>query len=511
MQYSEAPLSPEKLYSQAIPITIVDPAERARFASQSFEFKAVNEAVMPADQENRRDFLSDLGEFIRTGSPGDFVVVEENLRELYLVAIGSTHRISRKVYATHPLMPGKLLVIGGIGIVRPDEANHCLTLETPMQDLTLHQLLPDLAKTSMSAANPTPKKTIESIPNEDPVGGYSIRIAEDKYRNVEMISKKKGGIDPAEFPVITNVAWGIVGQALAFYVYAVPDNAVPVCELLHATSRAEIAGTLGRYIGAGQRLMRALRHLHQAGYVFNQPHQGNVYCYQDKTGKDRILISDLDTLQSIRGFSRKVPPGEYLSPMAFATLVNIQVASTHIAHLAWIDFFRGVTRELRIGRFPGADGLYASIVCELLAGYISLHERRKIEIHSSIRSYYNELRRQVRAEASGTRGMVRLMRSDLYEMDVFGFLFTYLLMDDDYCREFGARCLTKGINEKLGQMAKTMMPNVGQSTSRQAMAMAINQARNQIMEERSNRAMQEFLQALSKRKRVSRRTSEQGA
>lgn len=466
---------------------------------------------MPETEQERIDFLSDLGEFIRTGKPGNFIIVEENLRDLYLVAIGDIHRISRKIYATHPLIPRKLLVIGGIGIVRPDEMNHRLTLQTPTQDLTLHQLFPDLAKTSMSAAHPTPQKTIKSIPNEDPVGGYSIRTAKIKYLNAEMISENAKGIDPLKFPVITNVTWGTIGTDLAFYVYAVPDNAIPVCELLHANNREEITKALDRYIHAGQQLMRALRHLHEAGYVFNQPHQGNVYYYQNEQGEDKILIADLDTLQSIKNFSRKVPEGRYLSPMAFATLVNIQVASTHIAYIAWIDFFRSMIRELGIDKFPGAEKVYASIICDLLAGYISIHKIKRAEIYSSIRRYYNDLCRQVQSGDKKSNGIIRLMRSDFYEIDVFGFIFTYILLNDEYCKTFGARLLTEGITQsQVEQVARNTIIKTKKKVNSGAIARVINETINQIIEERANEAMQEFIQGLSKRRRISRITSNKG-
>ena len=502
MQNSETPLSREKIYKKGISITVVDPVERASFASQSLEFRAVNNAVMPENEDSRNNFLSDLGGFIRTGNPGNFIVAEENLRELYLVHISGEHRISRKIYATHPLIPGKLLVIGGVGLVRPDELNHCLTLQTPIHDLTLHRLFPDLAETSMSAAYPTPQKTIESNPNVDPVGGYSITVAERKYLHVEMISEGKKGIDPLKFPVITNVAWGKVGKDLAFYVYAVPDNAVTVCELLYAENRAEITEALGHYIHAGHKLMQALRHLHEAGYVFNQAHQGNIYYYQNKKGEDQILIADLDTLQSIKNFSQKVPEGKYLSPRAFATLVNIQVASTNIAHIAWIYFLQGMIKKLEIDKFPGIDKIYASIIYDLLTGYINIHEdRQRAENYSSIRNYFNELDEQVKSENNETKGIIRLLRSDLYETDVFGFIFTYILMNDEYCRQFGAKLLTEGIKQiKIEQIAKNAIEKMKDKTNNQVIERVINQAISQIIEERSNQAMQEYIQAFSKEK-----------
>ncbi|MGC9360857.1 MAG: hypothetical protein ACP5G7_10900, partial [Anaerolineae bacterium] len=393
----------------------------------------------------------------------------------------------------------------GIGVVRPDEADGGLTLETPMRDVTLHQLFPDLPETSMSAACPTSRKTIESMPNEDPVGSYSIGVAESKFAHVAMIAEGRGGIDPAQFPVIANVAWGIIGDAAAFYVYAVPDSAVPVCELLRATNQQEIAPALERYVEAGKQLMRALRHLHEAGYVFNQPHQGNVYHYLDKGGQARILIADLDTLQSIQGYRRTVPPGQYLSPMAFATLVNVQVAATHMAHIGWIDFFWGVRRELGIKRFPDADALYASIVAELLDGYLGLGAAKTAEIHAVIRGYYHRLCAQVSGQGDA-KGLVRLMRGDLYEMDVFGFLLTYALMDEAYRAAFGARGPLDGIDpvELRRIVARSATKRHGTLTPRQ-MTDLMHHVTNQIIEERSNEALQEFLTALAKRKRVSAR------
>ncbi|MHB1355674.1 MAG: hypothetical protein ACYCZF_06825 [Anaerolineae bacterium] len=502
MNHSDTPLSRAKLYQEGIPITIVDPEERAGFASQALEFKAVNNALMPEDEDSRTHFLAELSAFIKTGNPGNFVVVEENLRELYLVFIGAGHRISRKIYATHPLIPGKLLVIGGVGIVRPDELNHRLTLQTPQKGMTLHRMFPDLMKISMSAGCPTPRKTVASVPNVDPVGGYSSRTAERKYRYVEMISEGKKGIDPLQFPVIANVAWGTVGVDLAFYVYAVPDNATPVCELLYAASREQVTAALGHYMAAGQALMRALRHLHEAGYVFNQAHQGNIYYYQDIKGEDKILIADLDMLQSIKDFSPKVPEGKYLSPRAFATLVNIQVASTNIAHMAWITFVQGMIKQLGSTVFPDIDQVYASIIVNLLSSYIAIpDEKQRSSIYTSIRSYFTELDRQVHTGANESRGIMRLINSDLYETDVFGFLFTYILMNDEYCKTFGARLLTDGINRKdLTQMANISIEQMKDKANNQLVARALNQAMSQLIEERSTLAMQEFIQAFTKEK-----------
>ncbi len=506
MPYAQAPLSRETLYRREIPVAIVDPAERARFAQQPLAFEGVNEAVMPADPAAKQAFLDELGAFLRTGHPGRFLVVEENLRDLYLVAIGGLHRISRKIYAKHPLLPDKLLVIGGMGVVRPAADGQALTLQTPSQDVTLHELFPDLPETSMSAACPTSRKTIESVPNEDPVGSYSIAVAQAKFRHVATIAGGRGGIDPGQFPVVTNVAWGIIGDASAFYVYAVPDSAVPVCELLRATNQQEIAPALERYTEAGKQLMRALRHLHEAGYVFNQPHQGNVYHFVDSEGQTRILIADLDTLQSIQGYRRTVPPGQYLSPMAFATLVNVQVASTHMAHIGWIDFFWGVRRELGIERFRGADALYASIVAEPLDGYLGLGPARKADIHAAVRGYYHGLSAKRAGDQGGTEGPARLLQGDLFEMDVFGFWLTYALMDEAYRAAFGARGPLDGIDpaELRRIVARSATKRHGTLTPRQ-MTDLMNHVTNQIIEERSNEALQEFLTALSKRKRVSAR------
>ncbi|MCE5260085.1 MAG: hypothetical protein LLG44_13660 [Chloroflexi bacterium] len=503
MLNSDAPLAMENLYKKSIAVTVADPPVRSGYASQALEFKALNEAALPEDADARAGFLADLSAFLRTGEPGRFCVAEENLREHYLVDIGGRHRLSRKIYATHPLMPGMLLVVGGVGIVMADEANYRLTIQTPMQDATLHGFLADLPKTSMSAAYPTPQKTIESNPNVDPLGGYSIGVAERKFHNSEMIHAGKKGIYPDKFPVVTNIAWGIIGKELAFYVYAVPANAIPVCNLLHANNREEITAALAPYIHAGQMLMRALRHLHEAGYVHNQPHQGNVYYYQDYKGEDLIVIADLDTLQSIKDFSSKVPDGQYLSPMAFATLVNVQVAATHIAHIAWIDFVQSKIKELKLDSFPGIDRIYALIITDLLAGYINIPDgARRNEVYNSIRAYFNQLDRQLASGRDGTSGIIRLLDADLYEKDVFGFIFTYLLMNEDYCQRFGARRLTDGITpSQLDQAAKDTLAQMKARTNKQALAGAMNQAMSQIIETRSNQAMQEFYRGLSRRTR----------
>jgi len=509
MPRSTTPLSPESLYTRAIPLTVVDPEARARYGERALQFQEVNEAILPADAEGRRALLTDLEALVRRGDPGGFCVVEENLRELYLVAIGGLHRVSRKLYVTHPAMPGRLLVIGGVGMVRPNEDGPGLTLETPRPDLTLHQLYPDLAQTAMSAACPTPRKTIDSTPNEDPVGGYSLRVARIKFRHAEGIAARAIGIDPQRFPAITNLAWGTVGDDVAFYAYVLPGNAVPVCELLHADEPSQVPERLAAHLAANRRFMAALRHLHEAGYVFNQPHQGNLYVYQDDEGRDRIVIADLDTLQSIRGFSRKVAPGQYLSPMAFATLVNLQVAATHAASLAWFDLVAETVGAAELARFAGADRLYATIVAELLAGYIEVPQQQATAIRGSIGAYFRRLCQRVPPAERETQGLIRLLNSELYEIDLFGFLFTYVLMDAEYCRAFGARCLTEGVTQAyLEPMARASLQATRARPSPQAMAQALNQAMNQTIEERSGQAMQEFLQAMAQRRRVSSRTDE---
>ncbi|MHB9032733.1 MAG: hypothetical protein ACYC6L_06770 [Anaerolineae bacterium] len=494
MPNPDDPLSPATLYSQAIPVNVLDPEARAAYAAQPLEFKAVNDAILPADEAGRSCFLEDLSAFIRTGVPGSFTAVEENLRGYYLVDIG-IGRVSRKIYATHPLMPGKLLVVGGVGIVRPDEARRCLTLETPRPGATLHRTFPDLLKVSMSAGCPTPRKTIESRPNIDPLGGYSLKVASKKWKHSAMIRQGNKGIDPRQFPAVTNVAWGVVGELPAFYVYALPANAVPVCETLQAASREEVVTALQHYLHAGHLLLRALRHLHQAGYMFNQAHQGNVYAYQDEQGEDQIVIADLDTLESIQDFSPKVAPGEWLSPRAFAALVNTQVAASNVAHIAWIDFLRGKLRELHLEQFPGIEQLYAGIIYELLSGYLGDSGAGfKADFYASLTRYFRRLAGQVQP-ADETAGINRLIRPELYETDVFGFMFTYILMNEDYCGTFGARPLSEGLKRKEEQITKTALARMQGARDNEALARAVNQGLSQVIEERSREAMGEYLAA----------------
>jgi len=489
------------MYSRGIPITVIDPETRAAYASQVLEFKAVNPTVLPEDDTSRNLFLQELAQFLKTGVPGRFVVVEENLGELFLVDISSQHRLSRKAYATHPLIPGKLLVIGGIGLVQPDERNHCLTLQTPQHDTTLHRYFPDLAASAMSAACPTPHKTIESIPNVDPLGALSPRVAELKFTNVAMIQEGRKGVDPTRFPVIDNVAWGTIGSDVAFYVYAVPAIAAPVGNMLHANSQQELVAALTCYMQAGHKLMRALRHLHEAGYVFNQAHQGNIYYYQDARGEVQILVADLDTLQSVRDFSPKIPEGEYLSPRAFATLVNVQVASTNIARNAWIYLLQGTVKKLHLSAFPGLERIYASIIIELLSGYLGIdQEQARSSLLKTLSDYFLSLDRQNPSGANEAEGIFRLLKTELYETDVFGFLFTYILLDKDYCRLFGARRLSDGIKPVDVQRRSALDSRRLASLSVQDRARLLDQVTSQIIEARSNEAMAEFMKAISRRK-----------
>jgi len=492
-------LPPGPRYQKGIAVTIADPEARAAYAALPLTFRAVNDAMLPADADDRARFLADLSAFLRTGMPGRFLVAEENLRDLYLVNIGGGYRISRKVYATHPLIPGWLLVIGGVGIVQPDVAHRCLTLQTPRPGTTLHRLFPGLPRTAMSAGYPTPRKTIQSNPNVDPVGGYSLRVAEAKYHHAEMIHAGNKGIDPARFPVITNLAWGTIGEGLAFYVYALPDTAIPASELLHAASREELVPALNRYLRTANKLMQALRHLHEAGYVFNQAHQGNVYVYQDAQGEDQICIADLDTLQSIRGFSPQIPSGQYLSPRAFAVLVNAQVASANAARMAWIYFTQGTIQKLRLTSLPGLDKIYASIICELLTGYLPIPEARQAEIFADLRRYFSQLDSQTVGTDGKPAGIQRLLDTELYETDVFGFIFTYALLDSTFCRTFGARLLTEGIRqaELVALVQKSGLPASNEPP--EVLDRLMSQATSQLIEARSSQAMQEFLHGIAQR------------
>ncbi len=510
MPIPKTPLAPDQLYRDAIGLTVVDPEARARYAARPYQVRAMNEAILPADAEGRRALLADLEGLVTRGEPGRWRIVAENLRELYLVAIGGLHRVSRKLYVTHPALPGRLLVIGGVGIVRPNEDGTGLTLETPDPGLTLHQRYPDLPQSAMSAAYPTARKTIVSIPNEDPLGGYSLAVAEAKFRYAAGIAAGSIGIDPRRFPAVTNLAWGTVGDDVAWYAYALPGDAVPVCERLHAEEPADVPEALRAHLGANRRFMAALRHLHGAGYVFNQPHQGNLYVYPDGQGDDRIVIADLDTLQSVRRFGRKLAPGQYLSPRAFAALVNLQVAATHAASLAWFDLVAETIGPAELTRWPGADRLYASIVTELLGGYIEVPEGQAAAIRASVGAYYRRLCQPVPPAKRETQGLARLTNSALYETDLFGFLFTYVLLDGAFCREMGARSLTEGVTQSyLERMARSALQTQRARPTPQAMGAALNQAMNRTIEARAGEAMDEFLQAMAQRTRVSPRAQGQ--
>jgi len=501
-----SPLLPDKLYGDVIGLAVVDPEARAQYAARPYRLRAANEAILPAHAEDRRALLADLEGLVTRGETGRWRIVAENLRELYLVAIGGLHRVSRKLYVTHPALPGRLLVIGGVGSVRPSDDGAGLILETPEPSLTLHQRYPDLPPSAMSAACPTARKTIASIPNEDPLGGYSLAVAEAKFRYAAGIAAGSIGIDPTQFPVITNLAWGTVGDDVAWYAYALPGNAVPVCERLHAEEPAGVPAALAAHLGANRQFMAALRHLHGAGYVFNQPHQGNLYVYPDAKGHERIVIADLDTLQSVRDFGRKVPPDQYLSPRAFAALVNLQVAATHAASLAWFDLVAETIGPAELTRWPGADRLYASIVTELLGGYIEVPAGQAAAMRSSVGAYYRRLCQLVPPAQRDTQGLARLTNGALYETDLFGFLFTYILLDAGFCREMGARSLTEGVTQSyLERVARASLQVRRVQPTPQAMAAALDQAMNRIIEERSGQAMDKFLQAMRRRTRVSPR------
>ena len=496
MDHTDTALPLDTPYRRGIPIVVVDPAERAIYAARPFAFGALNDATLPSEPAARARFIADLEQFLRTGDPGGFVVVEENLRRRYLVDIGAPERITRRVFATHPLLPDKLLVIGGVGVARPDEPHGRLTLHSPMPGTTLHRYFPTLSQAAMSAGRPTPAKGIRGAPNVDPLGGLSPGVAETKYRHVQMIAEGRGGIDPAQFPVIANVAWGTVGDDVAFYVYALPGQAIPVTELLHASDAAGTMRALQRYLRTGSELLRGLRHLHDVGYVFSQAHQGNVYVYPDE-GVDRIVIADLDTLQSVRDFSRRTPKGEYLSPRAFANLVNLRVACTNVAHIAWIDFMLPVVRASGGRGLPDVGEIQASIVHSLLTAYLGLREGPAHNaIHHGLRQYYADLARRAPDASDPHTGVARLQDGDLYDTDVFGSVFTYTLMNAAYCRQFGARALSEGLTrESVMQLARPALARTPGPHDAAAIARASDEIVNRVIRERASDAMQELTRA----------------
>lgn len=92
-----SPLLPDKLYGDAIGLAVVDPEARAQYAARPYRLRAANEAIVPVNAEDRRALLADLEGLVTRGETGRWRIVAENLRELYLVAIGGLHRVSRKL------------------------------------------------------------------------------------------------------------------------------------------------------------------------------------------------------------------------------------------------------------------------------------------------------------------------------------------------------------------------------------------------------------------------------
>gem|GEM_PF-4254595 len=415
-------------------LTVLDPQARAAYAAQPFVWRALNEAALPRERTAREALLADLEGLLRRGDLGAFTLIPENLASNYLVDIGNGQRISRKVYVRHPAAPDQLIVAGGVGQVRPDADGARLTLETPLVGATLHGTFPDLPRSAMSAAHPTPQKGLESRPNVDPLGALSVGVAERKYANAAALSDTR-------YPVISNLAWGTIGEGgAAFYVYALPSDARMATDLLQGEDPAQAVAALGAYLAVGQRFMRALRALHEAGYIHNQPHQGNLYTYS----RGRIVVADLDSLQELAPFSTMCSEGDTLSPRAFGVLVNVQVAACSIAHLAWLEHLGGWLRRGQTEGLERLDTLYADIVIALVRGYLpGLAEGACTAFREQARRYCAGLFTRGRA------GTARLTGAEAYEEDVWGLLFTRILLDTDWCTCFGARYLAKDMDGEL--------------------------------------------------------------
>jgi len=141
-----------------------------------------------------------------------------------------------------------------------------------------------------------------------------------------------------------------------------------------------------------------------------------------------------------------------------------------------------------------------------LGGYIEVPEGQAAAIRASVGAYYRRLCQPVPPAQRDTQGLARLTNGALYETDLFGFLFTYILLDAGFCREMGARCLTEGVTQSyLERVARASLQVRRVQPTPQAMAAALDQAMNRIIEERSGQAMDKFLQAMRRRTRVSPR------